>query len=259
MRNRPRPDPKARRNGSPRYGRLLRDRRLCQQQRRAGALTLNCPEVKEAAGAFLTALATRYRAHPAIGGYDVWNECNSGRRRLLPGPARPSATGWSEVRHAERWRKAWHRYSYAEWDDIEPPTHDGALPRMHRLAAVPRDNAYDADAVAHRHDPRRRPEEPDHRARHLRHHPEHGRERKRRLAGRRPRSRPTASPGSRRARATSPGRAGTASTSSALRRAASRSGTPRPGRAALAAAAGDRPRRAKKAASPRRRTSGSGA
>ncbi|MBC2806500.1 beta-galactosidase, partial [Rhizobium ruizarguesonis] len=42
----------------------------------AGALTLNCPEVKEAAGKFLTALATRYKDHPAIYGYDVWNECN---------------------------------------------------------------------------------------------------------------------------------------------------------------------------------------
>ena len=42
----------------------------------AGALTMNCPEVKEAAGAFLTALATRYRDHPGMFGYDVWNETN---------------------------------------------------------------------------------------------------------------------------------------------------------------------------------------
>ena len=42
----------------------------------AGALTLNCPEVKEAAGAFLTALATRYKGPPGLLGYDVWNEVN---------------------------------------------------------------------------------------------------------------------------------------------------------------------------------------
>ena len=41
-----------------------------------GPLTLNCPEVREAAGRFLTELATRYRGHPGLWGYDVWNECN---------------------------------------------------------------------------------------------------------------------------------------------------------------------------------------
>ncbi|MBP0661361.1 beta-galactosidase, partial [Mycobacterium tuberculosis] len=42
----------------------------------SGTLTLNCPEVKAAAGRFLTALATRYKGHPGLFGYDVWNECN---------------------------------------------------------------------------------------------------------------------------------------------------------------------------------------
>ncbi len=62
----------------------------------AGALTLNCPEVKEAAGKFLTALATRYKDHPALYGYDVWNEVQLFRRcrllQLMPRP--PSANGW---------------------------------------------------------------------------------------------------------------------------------------------------------------------
>lgn len=37
----------------------------------AGALNMNATEVKEAVGAFLTALASRYRGHPALLGYDV--------------------------------------------------------------------------------------------------------------------------------------------------------------------------------------------
>ena len=50
-------------------------------------LTLNCPEVREAAGNFLTALARRYKDHPAMAGYDVWNECN-----YAPGTAYTPAT-----------------------------------------------------------------------------------------------------------------------------------------------------------------------
>ncbi len=42
----------------------------------AGTLTMNCPEVKDAAGRFLTELATRYKGHPGLLGYDVWNEVN---------------------------------------------------------------------------------------------------------------------------------------------------------------------------------------
>ena len=60
----------------------------------AGALTMNCPEVKEAAGAFLTALATRYRDHPGM------SATTSGTRpttrptsTTTPTPRPPSATG----------------------------------------------------------------------------------------------------------------------------------------------------------------------
>ena len=39
-------------------------------------LCLDHAAYKEAAGNFLTQLATRYREHPGLGGYDIWNECN---------------------------------------------------------------------------------------------------------------------------------------------------------------------------------------
>lgn len=42
----------------------------------AGALSMNCDEVRDAVTAFLTALATRYKGHPGLLGYDVWNEVN---------------------------------------------------------------------------------------------------------------------------------------------------------------------------------------
>jgi beta-galactosidase len=39
-------------------------------------LCLDHADARERAGRFLRALVLRYRDHPALGGYDVWNECN---------------------------------------------------------------------------------------------------------------------------------------------------------------------------------------
>ena len=39
------------------------------------ALCLNHPAVSETAERFLTAMANRFRGHPALLGYDIWNEC----------------------------------------------------------------------------------------------------------------------------------------------------------------------------------------
>ena len=39
-------------------------------------LCLDATSVREQAERFLRAMVLRYRDHPALGGYDVWNECN---------------------------------------------------------------------------------------------------------------------------------------------------------------------------------------
>ena len=41
-------------------------------------LCLDNDDYKAAAERFLRALATRYKGHPGLGGYDIWNECNIG-------------------------------------------------------------------------------------------------------------------------------------------------------------------------------------
>ena len=153
----------------------------------AGALTMNCPEVKEAAGAFLTALATRYRDHPGMLGYDVWNETNY-------------AADVDYNPYTKAAFRDWLKAKYGDLDDarrgLAPlrPTPNGttssrrsqvgALPRMPRLARLQARQLLRPDAVAHRHHPRRRPEEPDRRARRRQRHPRHGRQRLRRLARR---------------------------------------------------------------------------
>ncbi|MFE0757457.1 beta-galactosidase [Inquilinus sp. NPDC058860] len=108
----------------------------------AGALTMNCPEVKAAAGAFLTALATRYKGHPALLGYDVWNEVNYAADVDYSAYAKAAYRVWLRSKYGdlETLARAWHRYSYAEWEDIEPPAEIAAYPEGLDWIEFRRDN-----------------------------------------------------------------------------------------------------------------------
>jgi beta-galactosidase len=95
-------------------------------------LCLDNPEVRAAAEKFLTTLVERYRNHPALLGYDLWNEntynggspakmycyCDATKRKLRE---------WLRTRYEtpQRLGRAWNRYSYASWDDVEPPPNFG--------------------------------------------------------------------------------------------------------------------------------------
>ncbi|MBL1422035.1 MAG: beta-galactosidase [Alphaproteobacteria bacterium] len=110
----------------------------------AGALTLNCPEVKEAAGNFLTALATRYKDHPATQGYDVWNECNYSPEVDYSSYTKASFRRWLEKKYGDldALAKAWYRFSYTEWDDVEPPIHMAPYPECIDWIQFKRDDFY---------------------------------------------------------------------------------------------------------------------
>lgn len=88
-----------------------------------GALTYNCPEVKEAVGAFLTTMAKRYKGHPGLLGYDIWNEVNYAADVDFNDFTKAAYRTWLKEKYddLETLSRAWYRYSYAEWDDIEPP------------------------------------------------------------------------------------------------------------------------------------------
>ena len=91
-------------------------------------LCLDNPEVKDAAGRFLTALVERYKNHPALWAYDLWNEhsypggtpqrmycyCNASQGKFRQ---------WLKTKYGtlENLGKAWYRYSYAEWENVNPP------------------------------------------------------------------------------------------------------------------------------------------
>lgn len=95
----------------------------------AGSLTMNAPEVKEAVGAFLKAMATRYKGHPALLGYDVWNEVNYAADVDFSSWMKADYRLWLKAKYGtlDAIAEAWYRYSYAEWDDIEPPTEVAAF------------------------------------------------------------------------------------------------------------------------------------
>jgi beta-galactosidase len=111
----------------------------------AGALTMNAPEVKEAVGAFLEALATRYKGHPGLLGYDVWNEVNYSADVDYSPFMKADFRLWLQARYGglDRLAQAWYRYSYAEWDDIEPPHEVAAYPENLDWLEFKKQNYYD--------------------------------------------------------------------------------------------------------------------
>ncbi len=95
-------------------------------------LCLDNPEARAAAERFLVALVEHYRKHPALLGYDLWNEnsyaggsstkmycyCDATKRKLRE---------WLRDRYktpAEA-GKVWNRYSYTSWEDVDPPPNFG--------------------------------------------------------------------------------------------------------------------------------------
>lgn len=110
----------------------------------AGVLTLNCPAVKEAAGKFLAAMATRYKGHPGLLGYDIWNECNIGADVDYSIWTKAAFRDWLKGRYGSLkvLARAWNRYSYAEWEDIEPPVQMAPYPEVLDWLQFRRDNAY---------------------------------------------------------------------------------------------------------------------
>lgn len=110
----------------------------------AGALTLNCPEVKEMAGNFLKALAARYKDHPATLGYDVWNEVNYPADVDYSEYSKAAFRDWLKAKYGtlDALAEAWHRYSYAKWDYIEPPVVIAPYPEVLDWLLFKRDNFY---------------------------------------------------------------------------------------------------------------------
>ena len=113
-------------------------------------LCLDNPDVRAAAERFLTALAEHYRNHPALLGYDLWNEntfnggsparmycyCEATKRKLRE---------WLRNRYqtVEETGRVWNRYSYTSWEDVEPPHNFGGYPESLDWLQFRIDDAFD--------------------------------------------------------------------------------------------------------------------
>jgi beta-galactosidase len=118
-------------------------------------LCLDNPQVRARAEAFLKALASRYKDHPALYGYDLWNEGNTNggagvyfqvaSSAHIPNEHRGTGVGrlycycpasiaefrkWLQKKYGsvEAVAKAWRRYSFADWKDVEPSRTGGPYP-----------------------------------------------------------------------------------------------------------------------------------
>jgi beta-galactosidase len=93
-------------------------------------LCLDNDDVRDIAGRFLLELASHYKGHPGLGGYDVWNECNvSPAYCYCPATAEKFRT-WLQQRYdsPRALGQAWNRHSIASWEDAQPPRHLGPWP-----------------------------------------------------------------------------------------------------------------------------------
>jgi beta-galactosidase len=109
-------------------------------------MCLDNPEVAEAAGNYLREMAARYRGHPGLMGYDIWNECTYyNRDRICYCPATQAKFRlWLEKKYGtlDALNLAWKRYSYTSWDQVELPREAKLFPDVLDAVAFQNDNAY---------------------------------------------------------------------------------------------------------------------
>ena len=96
-------------------------------------LCLDNEDVKELAGRFLTELVNRYKDHPGMGAYDIWNESNltSSASTFCHCPATAEKfREWLKRKYGDlkTLGEAWYRYSYSEWEQVVPPRTSGLYP-----------------------------------------------------------------------------------------------------------------------------------
>ena len=107
-------------------------------------LCLDNDDARGLAEHFLRELVGRYRNHPGLGGYDIWNECNyPADCCYCPATAEQFRT-WLQAKYGDlkTLGEAWYRFSFAEWADVVPPRERGPYPDTLDWLQFRIDNAY---------------------------------------------------------------------------------------------------------------------
>lgn len=111
----------------------------------AGSLDFNCDEARDYAGRFLRELVNRYKDHPAMYGYDVWNECNYPGDIGYGAATQHQFREWLKKKYTDlsTLGRVWRRYSYADWADVMAPTVMGPYPECLDWLQFKKDNFYE--------------------------------------------------------------------------------------------------------------------
>lgn len=80
-------------------------------------------DVRQKAEEFLTRLVERYKDHPGMGGYDIWNECNHGFCYCEGTQKKFREWLRSKYKSIDVLREAWWRPGISDWGDIVAPRH----------------------------------------------------------------------------------------------------------------------------------------
>ena len=106
-------------------------------------LCLDNKDYKGIAENFLREMVTHYKDHPGLGGYDIWNECGYSPC-YCPGTAE-KFRDWLKEKYGDlrTLGEAWHRYSFAEWEDVTPITSQGPYPDTLDWLEFQIDNAFE--------------------------------------------------------------------------------------------------------------------
>ena len=111
------------------------------------SMCLDNPEIADAMSRFLRALARRYKDHPGLYAYDVWNECTYYRPELVCycNATQKKFRLWLQKKYGslEKLAVAWKRYSFTSWDEVQLPRQPKHYPDVMDAIAFQTDNAYE--------------------------------------------------------------------------------------------------------------------
>lgn len=93
---------------------------------------------------FLRALANRYKDHPALLGYDIWNECNYGHDFCYCEETKAEYRLWLQKKYQslDELKGIWGRHSIVDWSDIQPPAKLEIYPETFDWLKFKKENIY---------------------------------------------------------------------------------------------------------------------
>jgi beta-galactosidase len=109
-------------------------------------LCLDHADARLLAEEFLKQMVLRYKNHPGMGGYDIWNECNYTHQSACYCDATAEKLRtWLKNKYGDvrSVGQAWRRFSFSEWEHVTPPRQVGPYPDTLDWLQFRLENAYE--------------------------------------------------------------------------------------------------------------------